>query len=431
MMPTNLRELLTAAIDGELSPAERKTARRLLKESEPARRLFAQLKADAARIKNLPRVAAPSDLADNVLNAIHDRAMPPTPLPPSRRRRGFNWSALPVWVNIASAACVLVVISLGSYLYFASSQDYYANIEKNKRVASNNLPGPEANSQARPEVKASVPETRPAPERLAMMPREVQLVEAGPNPRIVQPDIVVSPVVDPIPEIEPFDLNKIRVSQLFDLGEVASDAAVRKKLTAEIGRDELIRLDLFCQTTSKSLELVLAALKARGIGSISDSFVLDRLKRKSATEVMIFTEALTPDEVAQLLTSLGAEDQKSGAGEFSTLVAAPFLPADLEKLGKALGVPNVLPKPAKGKEGVDIRKPLPQGTADHVAATLSGMGTTVPRPRPQEKLAMVVAYSPMNANPSASKEIKQFLDRRGERASNAKPLMLVLRTTSK
>ena len=26
----------------------------------------------------------------DVLNAIHDRAMPPTPLPPSRRRRGYN-----------------------------------------------------------------------------------------------------------------------------------------------------------------------------------------------------------------------------------------------------------------------------------------------------------------------------------------------------
>ena len=46
-----------------------------------------------------------------------------------------------------------------------------------------------------------------------------------------------------------------------------------------------------------------------------------------------------------------------------------------------------------------------------------------------EKVAVIVAYSPMNPHPMASKEIKQFLDRRGDRKPDAKPLMLVLRTT--
>ena len=35
------------------------------------------------------------------------------------------------------------------------------------------------------------------------------------------------------------------------------------------------------------------------------------------------------------------------------------------------------------------------------------MGTTSPAPK-LEKAAVVVAYSPMNGNPAASKEIKQF-----------------------
>jgi ribosomal protein L1 len=143
---------------------------------------------------------------------------------------------------------------------------------------------------------------------------------------------------------------------------------------------------------------------------------------------MIFTESLTADEVAQLLTALGAEDKKSGAGEFDTLVAAPFLPADLTQLGKLLGIPNVTPKVPKGKPAVDIRKPLPEGTANEVAATLTKMGNKSTSPAKSEKVAMVVAYSPMNANPSASREIKQFLDRRGDRGPNAKPLMLVLKT---
>ena len=34
----------------------------------------------------------------------------------------------------------------------------------------------------------------------------------------------------------------------------------------------------------------------------------------------------------------------------------------------------------------------------------------------------------MNANPAGSREIKQFLDRRGDRKPDAKPLMLVLKS---
>src|SRR5215208_3991079 len=92
MKSVNVRELLTAAVDGELTPAERKAAERVLRESEPARQFFAQLKADAARLKNLPKRSAPGDLVDNVMAVIGERAMTPTPLPPSRLpSRKFNW----------------------------------------------------------------------------------------------------------------------------------------------------------------------------------------------------------------------------------------------------------------------------------------------------------------------------------------------------
>ena len=242
-------------------------------------------------------------------------------------------------------------------------------------------------------------------------------------------DIHVSEPHEAVPEIEPFDLNKIRVSQLFNMHELSKDVQLQKKLAAEMKKDELIRLDLFCKTTPKAMRLFTAALRSRGISTVTDSFVQIRLKKRSTTELVIFTEALTPDEVAQLMTALGASDLKSGAGEFETLVAAPFLPADLTRLGQLLGVPNVLPKPVQGKDTVDIRKPLPEGTANHVAATLTRMGSTSRTPPKPEKMAIVVAYSPMNPHPSASREIKQFLDRRGERKPGAKPLMLVLRTT--
>lgn len=430
MKPVSVRELLTAAIDGQLSATERKAAQRVLRESEAARILFSQLKSDSARLKKLPRVSAPADMAANVLSVIQERAMMPTPLPPSHRSTPFNWAMVSVWVNLATAAAILVVISFGSYMYFAASREY----EQRRDQAKENrlsLPADSVASKSAPIEHGPAPKevdraTDVLPGAIVRLPANTP--EIGPSPRIVVPDFTVGPVPEAQPEIEPFDLNKIRVSQMFDMHDLAKDDQARKKLATELKKDELIRLDLFCQTTPRALEVVVAALRSRGVSPITDGFVQDRLRKKLPTELVIFTEALTPDEVAQLLKALGAEDVKSGAGEFDTVVAAPFLPADLTRLGHLLGVPNVLPKFTKGKDGVDIRKPLPEGTANHVAATLAKMGSTSAPPPKPEKVAVVVAYSPMNSHPTASKEIKQFLDRRGERSADAKPLMLVLRT---
>jgi hypothetical protein len=231
-----------------------------------------------------------------------------------------------------------------------------------------------------------------------------------------------------MPEIESFQLDKIRVSHLFTLHDLPSDEVARKKLTDEMRKDELIRLDLFCRSSPKALEIVLAALKARGIVGLTDAFASEQLKKKSPPEVMIFTEVLTPEEVTQLLAALGSEDAKrsaDGPTEFDALVAAPFLPADLTRLSRLLGVPNLEPKAPKGKVAVDIRKPLPEGTASQLANSLAKLGSGAPK---AERVAVIISYTPANPTPAASREIKQFLDGRGDRRADAKPLMLVLRT---
>lgn len=434
MMPTNLRELLTAAIDGELSPAERKTTERLLRESEAARALYGQLKADAARLKKLPRVAAPADLADNVMSVIQDKAMTPTPLPPSRRPGPrSSWSAWPVWVNLVTAAGVLIVISIGSYLYFTASERYKRDQQQNlasKNPAANadggSVAGKTPPREKTPDTSVASEKRVPQPEVIAHQPREVG-PEVGPSPRDVT-DVITGPPSDTMPEIDSFQIDRIRVSHLVNPHDLAEDEAARKKLAVEMKKDELIRLDLFCRSTPGALDLTIEALKARGVAIFTDAFAQEQLKKKTPPEVMIFTEALTPDEVTQLLAALGAEDKKGGAGGFDTLVAAPFLPADLTQLSKLLGIPNVTLKAPKGKPAIDIRKPLPEGTANQVAESMSKLGSRSPAASKNGKVAIVVAYSPMNTNPAASREIKQFLDRRGDRKPDAKPLMLVLKT---
>jgi hypothetical protein len=397
--------------------------------------MLAQLKADSKRLRKLPRVAAPTDLVENVLAVIAERSITPTPLPPGKRASPkFNWSMLPVWVNLVTAAGVLFVISAGSYLYFTASERYYesraqgiASKGPDNKAADPGTITPVVDAKL-PDVKGTTPEVGPEPKQLVQGSRDPS-PEVGPAPREVR-DIILAPPQDGMPEIEAFQLDKIRVSHLFTLHDLPDDETARKKLAAEMKKDELIRLDLFCRSTSKGLELTLAALKTRGITVFTDGFAQDRLKRKLPTELMLFTEALIPDEVAKLLTELGAMDAKSGTGEFDTLVAAPFLKVDLDRLGKLLGVSSIAPKPAAGKAPIDVRKPLPEGTANHLAATLAKMGSASTPPK-SEKVAVVVAYSPMNGQPTASREIKQFLDRRGDRKPDAKPLMLVLKTISK
>lgn len=408
------RHLLTAAIDGALTPAERKEARRLVRESGEARALFLQLKRDADRLKALRRLSAPPDLADLVLGAIRDRR--PTPLPPTRSRPG-RWST---WMTLATAAGILLAVSAGSFVFFTPGPDVPAT-RVNVAVANPFVPerrGPEIGPQPRALGGAG---------DVAVLSGLAE-PEIGPMPREAGDGLLVGGPVPETPAIRAFQLDAIRFSTIFTPRDLPGKASEQTRLQGDIKKDELIRLDLFTPTLPTGTDLVLSALKARGIEVYMDAFAQERRKKNPGTELVIFTEAMTPAEVAQFLTALGAEDKRWPSPVFDTLVVAPFLPYDLTQLATFLGLPAFAP--AGAKEKVDVRKPLPEGTANQVAATLTRMGgtgstTTAPK---SDKVAVIVAYAPANPNPAASKEIRQFLARRGDRKPNAKPLMLVLRS---
>src|SRR5262249_61110062 len=97
--------------------------------------LCPRLRHGGAWVRNLPTPQAPPDRADGVMGMIRERPLLPIPLPPSRKPAPrFNWSMLPVWLNVASAVAVLFLISVGSYLYFAASHDYLA--EQRRAIAA-------------------------------------------------------------------------------------------------------------------------------------------------------------------------------------------------------------------------------------------------------------------------------------------------------
>jgi hypothetical protein len=404
----DLRHLLTAAIDGALTPAERKEAKRLVRGSAEARALYLELRRDAERLRALRRHAAPPDLVDAVLVAIRDRR--PTPLPPTRPRPG-RWAG---WMTVATAAAVMLAFTAGSFLVFGpGKQRPHQRI--NTEIVGQTLP-------ARP----SGPEVGPMPRRLpadsvAGVERKTG-PEIGPAPREV--DALTGPLHPETPEIRGPQLDAIRHSTLFTLRQLPGNDAEQGRLLGDVKTDELIRLDLFTPTLPQGTELVLSALRTRGIEVFVDGHAQDRRQKSPNTEFVVFTEAMTPAELVRFLTALGAEDRRWPSPVFDTLVVAPFLPKDLTQLSTLLGLPAV------ARDKVDVRKPLPEGTAQQVADALTRMGGpgSAAAPPKTEKVAVMVAYTSPNPSPAASKEIRQFLARRGDRKAGAKPLMLVLRS---
>src|SRR5262249_3249529 len=205
---------------------------------------------------------------------VGGRAPFPTPLPPSRKPAPrFNWSMLPVWLNVASAVAVLFLISVGSYLYFAASHDYLA--EQRRAIAAKTADKPAVPSPA-PADKGPAPKVIEASPGDAVVERPRNVVpEIGPSPRVLEPDLRLYPPDRHYPEIQSIQLEKIRLSHFFTLRDLPGDEEARKKMFAELKKDELIRLDLFCQSTPHALELVLAELKAKRVSAFTDAFVLE------------------------------------------------------------------------------------------------------------------------------------------------------------
>src|SRR5262249_21377560 len=113
MLPERYRQLLTAFVDGELNPRQRRALNKLLRRSAEARSLLKQLQADSQELRALAPAPLQQDLSDSVLTLIAQRRIPPprprvAPLPSS----GSLWPSL-------AAAALLLAVGGGSSLFFA------------------------------------------------------------------------------------------------------------------------------------------------------------------------------------------------------------------------------------------------------------------------------------------------------------------------
>jgi hypothetical protein len=111
MLSERCLELLTAYVDGELTRRQRKAALRLLHRSSEARSILQDFQENAHKLRELPHPRLETAFARQVLQAIADRGLQPSPGPqPVLRRK------LPRRLLYAAAAGIMLAVGLGIYL---------------------------------------------------------------------------------------------------------------------------------------------------------------------------------------------------------------------------------------------------------------------------------------------------------------------------
>jgi len=408
-MNEDVLNLLTAAVDGELSPAEQWRVNELLVESVEARSVLARLQSDSIRVKNLARVSPPAKLAQSIL--VRLSAIEPI------RPRGRTYSRQ----LFALAASLLLVVGLGSFLLYTQ-----ANNAKPGNATTAQNPTNYNEVLPRESGPLSVPDVAPPPSpgnniaqnSVPSVESPVRIDEIPP-PRAKGADVLVAP---PLVPIGPLERLIVRVPVLVSTTDLERDD-VRQKLLDELGREPAYRIDLFTKDASRGAELFQTAAKNAGLNLSTDTLTQERIKKKQASSYVVYVESLTAAEIRDLLVRLSADDAKSPQRVFDSLHASPALPADQTVLKELLGTdPGLWKRPVAKNEIPIDPKPISSGTGDQIAKNLAA-------PKPGEKPAVLLTFTPAAArsNPALSKELKEFLAKRGERKASAVPILLVIR----
>jgi len=368
MIKRKLSKLLTSYVDGELGLRQRKAVRHLLRRSPKARRLYRQMRADSLALQTMPWPKLKRDLSDTILDQIKttipDFQLPRVGVigpPPARPWR-------PHWV--AAAAAVLFAVGLGSYLFFANTQD--------------GGPAPLAATPNAVEPADSIPDVEP-PRRL-----NPESVFAFPNLKAPQ-----------------LQLAQVRVPRVFQLRDLQRPAETAK-LQEHLGSASMFRLDLFASRTATGLSRLQTVCKAEGIEVCIDPASQEFVSRGLERTWALYVENIRPEEVARVLTKLSINDKK--AGEFQqtvlTAVTADELAEVLGGTGRDLAPPS--------------QRPVEQGTAGQIVSSLPG-----PKPdRTSGHRFIVVPHEPPRETPYD--EVKHLLDGYREVRPGTIQLMLVL-----
>jgi hypothetical protein len=187
----------------------------------------------------------------------------------------------------------------------------------------------------------------------------------------------------------------------FPLREFDS-AGHRQALLQELSRSDIRRIDLFCRDTVRAFERFQAVSRNRGVRLLIEPVALEALRRKRASWFVVYSDGLTAADWAQLLQLLATADKQAelrrpGDGLFDQIVLLPFASAEQRDL--------------LALSGSDLTR-SPESRRPEVTAAKDTMGLVLPYSlRPTQ----------------GSREVKQYLDARGDRPPGTVAVMLVLR----
>lgn len=411
MLTESEQLLISAAVDGELTPAEAKAFERLVMSDPEASRLFRRLKEASARLAALPKHTAPKGLAAKVMA----RVRPVAPHRAPARGRAL----LPV----AIAASLFLAVTAGSFFFFRDSTG-----NNNEQAQQNQLPPP-GPSAVMPDVpvgdlvasaKTGAGEdgiVKPATDDGAftkMPPVEAEPVVVVRVPKPLTPEekeLLTSALM-----IEPTTLKQINPTLPLILSALEFDKEEpQTRLKKELAKDAGFRLNLFSKNTVAAVEHLQAAARHVGVHVFTEGLTARRIKEPLALPYAVYIENLTADELAALLAALTKIVNEQSRPE-TILGSAHLVTADVPEhkdLKELIGLDWPQAKAGKPTDG----KAVSESTLKEVVASVKKSG---------EKAAVVVTYA-AKQNAGKSPEVKQFLEKRGDRKPGAVPLLVVIR----
>jgi hypothetical protein len=452
MLSNRLNRLLSAYVDNELTPRERKAVQRLLRESPEAHALLLQLQNNADAVRDLPQQRLGDDFSLRVLRRIAEKGIRPA--------GSFVASVrppLPFWVGAATAATVLLAVGVGSYLYFAAERagkarelaDLAAGRAANKTaMAKAETP---AGKPAEPEHadKSNLARAEPPSEEAPAV--DLPLPSFSKDKKTQTPDTASSVLATAPAPREIFKEAPVKLAHSLQLNELDREEK-REQLLKELCKGSAFRVDLNCPKSAVAMEGLKLAFKEQSVNLVIDQDARTLLTvpfPRLETNYALYAETLTPDETVAILRRLNGDRAKSVSGHrdakpISRIVINSMSSEDSNDLCDLLGIQHgQLESAGVNRAGAGSGRKL-TATSRSDAELVDGIKreSASAKPdanaRPQAaaarsptRMAVVLPYNREIRPKAASPEVKLFLDGRTDRPSGTMQLLIVLRENKK
>jgi anti-sigma factor RsiW len=346
-------QLLTAYVDGELTARQRRAVDGLVQRSAEARAFLEDLQSDSAELRSLPPRKAPATLAEKVLGTLSDvPRLPVQPVRPAVIAQGSGM--LSTWLGLAAAACVLVMVGVGTYLLFGL------------------LLGDKVENR---EVKKDTP----------------------PPPQVPVLDPLLADLFGGAAERFGANVDAKEVYVRVAVGQLVQ-APARERLAKALKKDAAVHVVVPVINSATAVARLQDAFKKNGITVLVDGPTKSNLKKPGkGVSFVLYVENLKAEEMAQIFENVG-HAEATGLRRARTIDVVDIKGmtlADRHGLSKLLGVA------VKDLEPSIDWSPL-------VPIDPKNDSKNNGKVQPVERFALVLAQG-SNVNPAKTKQMLQFL----------------------